>query len=819
MSFKNSTLLLISLTFVFIILFYYYKNHIEYNSKPTPTEFISKKKKKKEFKKSRKEWMENMHKSHPDDNWRLIDKQNRKINTDKVLSIREQISRSTNQEKPSNFKVRLSRNVQGEWFERGSNNLAGRIRTADIDFDNQVIYCASSGGNVWKGTLQGQNWESLNDYMQILGITFLRVINNNDDQRLLIGSENDGLYYSDNQGFTLNSAEGIENLNIKRYVMEPETNHIYLLANTNPISIYKSEDLGESFQLFISLNSNLGITSNDISDFDIFTPRYFRDDIFVIINTSLYKISNNTLSFVSSLPGNLSDDVLLSGGVGNNGTFLYAYIGGHIYKSINAGLNWISLGQSPSDWWWINGFNSSNIERDKIFVGGMELFKSLNGGNEWELINPWWEYYDDIDSKLHADIPEIRFFLDSEFNEIALISTDGGLYISNDYLDNVQNISLSGLGVSQYYSTYSQRFAPYSIFAGSQDQGLQKSVSGNMNGVQNFEQIISGDYGHLVSGDNGVSVWANYPGFTIYYPNISNSNSSLSLNFPGDGYLWLAPLSSHPESPQKAIIGGGSVSGGNRLIELSIENNQMVYDEQNYIFSGTISALAFSPIDSSYRYVLTENGRFYYSVDGGLNWSATPMFTGPSGHYFYGSTILPSSTHLGRVYIGGSGYSNSPVYISQNHGQNFSEMNQGLPNTLVFELSSTLDDNIIFAATEIGPYAYLANQEEWFLLSGLSAPDQTYWSVDFIPEINTARFGTYGRGIWDFVLDENYDLIFGDVNQDNNINIQDIIIMIGFILINDYPNELELLASDLNEDNSINVLDIVMVVDLIFGGN
>ena len=89
-----------------------------------------------------------------------------------------------------------------------------------------------------------------------------------------------------------------------------------------------------------------------------------------------------------------------------------------------------------------------------------------------------------------------------------------------------------------------------------------------------------------------------------------------------------------------------------------------------------------------------------------------------------------------------------------------------------------LDDNIIFAATEIGPYAYLANQEEWFLLSGLSAPDQTYWSVDFIPEINTARFGTYGRGIWDFVLDENYDLIIGDVNQDNNINIQDIIIIL-----------------------------------------
>ena len=63
---------------------------------------------------------------------------------------------------------------------------------------------------------------------------------------------------------------------------------------------------------------------------------------------------------------------------------------------------------------------------------------------------------------------------------------------------------------------------------------------------------------------------------------------------------------------------------------------------------------------------------------------------------------------------------------------------------------------IVFAATELGPYAYLVNENEWYLLSGDSAPDQTYWSVDFIPNINTARFGTYGRGIWDFVLNDNY---------------------------------------------------------------
>ena len=39
--------------------------------------------------------------------------------------------------------------------------------------------------------------------MQILGITFLRIVGTSSGQRLLIGSENNGFYYSDNEGFTL----------------------------------------------------------------------------------------------------------------------------------------------------------------------------------------------------------------------------------------------------------------------------------------------------------------------------------------------------------------------------------------------------------------------------------------------------------------------------------------------------------------------------------------------------------------------------------------------------------------------------------------
>ena len=130
-----------------------------------------------------------------------------------------------------------------------------------------------------------------------------------------------------------------------------------------------------------------------------------------------------------------------------------------------------------------------------------------------------------------------------------------------------------------------------------------------------------------------------------------------------------------------------------------------------------------------------------------------------------------SGDELGVVYIGGSGYSNFPVYQSSNHGVSFQSMSAGLPNTLVFQLATSDGGELLFAATEVGPYVYDVYEEEWFDLAGLSAPDQTYWSLEYVPEIHTARFGTYGRGIWDFIIDENIDVSYGDLNQNGSYDI------------------------------------------------
>ena len=793
---------------------------------PVPTEFIDKKSKRKDFKNHRIEFIKTMHRSHPDDNWEKIDEENRRIRTDNVRNLRNSLLHSGSLNTSHTKTENISHELSGYWQERGSNNLAGRILTSDIDWENNLIYCASDGGNIWRGSLTGEGWTSLTDYMQIKGIHFLRIIKFDNTKRILIANGN-SMYYTEDEGITLQICNGLDFLSeggtnyLKRGIIT-EDQHVYLLVtegtgNWNSVgTIYKSIDHGRSFIKILSLDTNSGMSSNQNSNhYDIWTSRYFPGDVYLLHNNEFYRITDSDeLEFIANIPTSGSGTNILTGGMGSNYPFFYAHIEGKIYQSMNGGNTWNERGNSPQ--WYFNlqnSFNSSNINRDHIFWGGMEVFKSTNGGDTWSLINNWWEYYGNEETMLHADIPEIRFFLDPEYNEVALISTDGGLYFSDNNLETVQNISMNGLGVSQYYSTYTKRTFPYNVYAGSQDQGFQRSIVPG-DGVFDFVQSISGDYGHLSSGDEGETIWSNYPGFTLYYGNPITGGESLSLDFPGSGHLWLAPLMEDPYSPNKAYLAGGGLSGGNHLFHLTAEDWSITYEEQLFNFNSTITAMGYSPIEHQHRYVLTYYGSFYHSNDDGNNWQISPAFDGPDAHYFYGSTIWASPNTEGLVIIGGSGYSNPPIYISYDHGESFYSFDNGLPNTLVFEIAGTPDDNYFFAATEIGPYIYIVEDEEWTDLAGISAPDQTYWSVEYIPELNTARFGTYGRGIWDFIIDNNSS-ITGDINQDGTLNIQDLIILVNFVLNTEIPNNEQFIIGDINEDGILNILDIISAVNII----
>ncbi len=760
---------------------------------PQPTEYIKRRENRQEFKKRREEWIREMHKSHPDDDWEEMDRQTRREKADDIIRWRKELLDAGLLVPDYSSRETAGGSVEGVWRERGSNNLSGRIHTAEIDFENELIYCASSGGNIWKGTLSGSEWISLTDYLRIPGIHMLRLIEFDDTWRLLIAASG-SFHYTDNDGLTLGEAVGLDFVQdwgwaVRTVVKNDEQHTIYILAtewdyvNWNPVGVlYKSVDRGETFAKIMEFNADLGFdVMQNYYEFDIWTPRYGSGDLYLMNDGDLYVIDeNDNLSLHSSFTPSGTGDNLLIGGVQHRSIFLYTRIDENIYFSSDGGRTWVDKGVQPEFNFFRTSFNCSNFNPDIVLIGGVDLFRSSDNAESWQRVNYWWEYYDDPENKLHADIPEVHFFPTSTSDEVAYISTDGGLYVSNDNIATVENLSLYGLGVSQYYSTYTRRDAPHHVYAGSQDQGFQRSLY-PADGILEFEQSISGDYGHIVSGDGGLSLWTNYPGFTMYYANPETDSWGQMLDFPGSNYLWLAPLMAGPYNAAKAYLGGGGVNGGAHLIELTATLGGITYTELPYDFTQEagerISAMAFSPIDHSYRYVLTTGGHFFNSSDDGSNWQLSEGFTGPESHYFYGSTIYPSKTQLGHVIIGGSGYSNSPVYKSTNHGVTFTEFDNGLPNTLVFEITGNEDESQLFAATEVGPYVFVEQQQSWEDLSGINTPDQVYWAVDYVHEISTARFGTYGRGIWDF-----------DMSSDSALVEEPEVVANAFRLFQNYPN-------------------------------
>ena len=58
------------------------------------------------------------------------------------------------------------------------------------------------------------------------------------------------------------------------------------------------------------------------------------------------------------------------------------------------------------------------------------------------------------------------------------------------------------------------------------------------------------------------------------------------------------------------------------------------------------------------------------------------------------------------------------------------------------------------------------------------------------------------------------NIVVGDINNDNSVNVQDIILVVNLILSNDYNN-----LADLNSDDAIDILDVVLIVNIILSNS
>lgn len=681
---------------------------------------------------ARKQWFELRHRAPPGVDWRAVERQNGLDQIAKRNGLGD-------------------RRDQAAWVERGSVNQAGRTHVTRRSPDGRSLYVGSSLGGLWRGTPAGDDWEPLGDNL-FGGVHWLEVIDGPVQDVLVVATDGGQIHRSDDDGVTWERPTGIpEGYSVRRLTRATDgSDTLFLVMRTwwEGTVLLRSTDAGASFQQVRSLADYPG---------DVWVPRDGGDGVWLLAGDGLYHsadLGDHWTKLGANTFGPEAAELAISE-AGRIWAVGWSSGAPTLYKSDDDGASFVSV-TAMTDYW--NALEASIVDPNRLAWGGVEVHWTNDGGRRFDVVNAWWEYYGDPARYLHADIMGIDVALDEDAAETWYFNTDGGTYQSTDGARSVENLSLHGLRIGQYYDVLTSAADPGHVALGAQDQGYQWSGRAPLEGdVWAFSQELSGDYAHLISADGTHAlVHSVYPGFILTAEG-EDAPVLLSSEFPaeesGKYYAWLPPLEPDPTDPTAFFFAATRLYRYTRAGDTwtpTLWSDQR-FDGQDYEF---LSAFAFSPHDPQRAYAATSTGRLFWSTDAGKHWTAAAG-RGPESHYFHGTALWPSIEDPDVVYVGGSGYGDAhSVWRSTDGGATYAAWDEGLPDTLVYVLVEARDGTgRLFAGTETAAYARGPDDPAWVDITGAEAPVTTYWSAEALPHEDTIRFATYGRGVWDYRLD------------------------------------------------------------------
>ena len=712
---------------------------LEGGALPAPTEHILDEDAEEENEGARAAWIESMHRAAPGTDWREVERRNGEA-----------------QRAKRNGLAKLAA-VASHWTERGSHNQAGNSMSAFPAPDGARLYVGSALGGTWRSPLDGSAWEPLGDNTYG-GAAWLAILPGAlpADPDVILRSTDGGLIdVSRDEGATWLPPAGLPGCDGMRRVLVTEdgTHTVFLVAHaldgviqTKKWGVYRSTDGAQNFQKVDNLGPFPG---------DLWATRTGATVLYCARNGMLERSTDKGDHWTDVGAMNASSDAELTGseaGAPRLWAVLQEAAGANLYRSDDAGAHWTFL-STLTDYW--GALNASITDAGLFAYGGVELFKTTDGGGSFVKQNGWGDYYGDPASKLHADMMGFDVFPDGAGGEVWYVNTHGGTYRSADRLASVHNLSLSGLNVSQYYTTLTSAANPLHVVAGAQDQGYQWTDNPpGADGQIDFDQIISGDYGHATSGDGTHAfVYSVYPGFLLIHKG-ENNPTLITDDFPsGEAYGWLPTVVADPDDVKDCFFCASHLW---RYAKSTVGiNNWVLAQYSSFDFAGSageyLTGLAFAPGDHQRAYAVTSAGRLFHSEDHGLTWTKGTG-SSPDEHYFYGNALVASQLDPQVAYVGGSGYSGPAVRRTLNGGVTWGALGDGLPPTLVYSLVEAPDGSV-FAGTETAAYRLDPGSSTWVDITSNQAPVTIWWSAEYVASAHAVRFGTYGRGIWDFSLD------------------------------------------------------------------
>jgi hypothetical protein len=695
-------------------------------------------------------WLESRHRAASGYDWRAIEAANLRASLAFIAA-------------KDAAKARAAKPV---WRERGPFNQTGATALVAFRPDGKTTLVGTSQAGVFSGA--PGHWkrstDTLGGYLHGLLVSEKPEIWVTGVSGLLDGR----VYVSRNRGVSWSPAGGLPPLDYVYEMIQDGGNHrvIYLVALVNhedgsllPI-VARSRDGGLSFSVLWQGES--------FERPGLWTSRIAAGPLYLMSRGRLFvsRDQGDSFSPLGQAASNLQGYAVLRGSEAGAPT-LYAALGKKtgetLYVSEDGGLTWESRFQLTGtsyyslDVRFAGGLAASIRDPNLVLFGNLDAFRSTDGGRTFGRVNHWYDYYDRPGDRLHADINGIQFALDHGQEKLYL-STDGGTYLSTNGGLDVRNITETGLPSGQFYSTWSSASNPDLFLAGSQDQGLQLSVpgSGRTGAALSNAQVISGDYSGLAAATHDMTnVFAIYPtseaapGALMLFQPGGEPGALVSADLPKiDPSGFFAASAADPDDPATVYVAGDHIWRmrhlGNGNFSQSRLPQNFSPDNRDYV-----SALAIAPSDHNVWYATTADGRFWYSRDRGNNWieSDTTRLEPPTGS---NGTLVVSAADPFTCFAGGSGYGNPSIWVTHDGGANWSAMANGLPSTTVWALAfDGAATQTLYAATETGPF--VLDGSTWRSLLGGGAPAGRYLSVEGVPSAKLVRFGTYSRGVWDYV--------------------------------------------------------------------
>jgi len=646
----------------------------------------------------------------------------------------------------------------GEWLTSSYNPGNGRINCAAVDPSNpDRLYVGTPGGGMWKSVDGGLNWQPMTDQLATLGVSAIVVHPTNPNTIYIATGDGDasdtygiGVLRSQDGGLAWNTTglswDLSENARSFDMLFHP-TNANILFAATSK-GLFKSVDAGENWTMVLG-----GI----IRDFE-FKPgqpdviyavnqtRFFKStntgETFSEVSTGLPAASGNSRIAMSVTPAN-PDYVYLLHGLSSNQGFR------GLYRSVDSGqsfeeratepniLGWSMEGEGTGGQAWYDlAIAASPTNAEIIFTGGVNVWKSTNGGEDFEIVAHWYYYNDMPTPYVHADIHSLRFFGNRLY-----CTTDGGVFVSEDMGQSFNDLS-AGLVINQFYKVGTSPNTNGQILGGLQDNGTVLYKNGawkHVLGADGMECDIHPtnpntlyaaiQYGGIRRSTNGGQDWTN-----------------IVPDFP-EGGAWVTPFTISPSNPN-------FVYAGFKNVWRSANQGDLWTKISDFDGGSTLRSLEVNASNPNIILAAT-TGLLHRTTNGGSTWSQIGQWT---------ETITSVKTHPldgNRIWVTVSGFSaGNKVFYSANGGQNWQNISGNLPNlpanTIAVDHTA---GNGLYVGTDIGVYFKNDQLTNWIpFFNGL--PNVVVSELEIIPSANKIYAASYGRGIW-----------FTDVFQMNDANL------------------------------------------------